>query len=331
MNHRVVSRPRRAAVLTWTWIGLTGLLPPPCGAQVAAELQGRGMPYDAFDRMPFEVIEIGTSRIRVAFGPGSFEMPRERLIAYIRQSARTVAAYFDGFPVPAARLLVLNTSSDGRPIRSGTAFGDRGAAIKLTLAASVSESDLDRDWVLVHEMCHLALPSLPRPQHWFEEGMATYVEPFARAQVGLMSPQRVWGDLVGGLPQGLPQAGDRGLDQTPTWGRTYWGGALFCLLTDVRIRELTAGRSSFQQALRAMARHGNIEQESTIEPLLAIGDLATQTTVLSDLYRDMKDRPHPVDLDALWGRLGVHADASGIGFDDRAPLAALRIAMTQRV
>jgi hypothetical protein len=41
--------------------------------------------------------------------------------------------------------------------------------------------------------------------------------------------------MVSGMPQGEPQRGDRGLDGTHTWGRTYWGGAMFCLLTDVEI------------------------------------------------------------------------------------------------
>ena len=67
-----------------------------------------------------------------------------------------------------------------------------------------------------------------------EEGMATYIEPIARAQIGRMTPERVWGDFVRDMPQGLPQAGDQGLDGTPTWGRTYWGGAIFWLLADVR-------------------------------------------------------------------------------------------------
>ncbi len=41
----------------------------------------------------------------------------------------------------------------------------------------------------------------------------------ARARAGLLKPQRVWGDLVEGLPQGQPEAGDQGLDHTHTWGR----------------------------------------------------------------------------------------------------------------
>lgn len=289
------------------------------------------MPYSAFDHMPFESVQIGDALIRVVFGPGAFDLPSQRIVDFVRQSAHTVALYFGRFPAPAARLLVLNTTSPGRPIRSGTAFGYRGAAIKLTLAASVTATDLDRDWILVHEMSHLALPTLPRRHHWFEEGMASYVEPLARAQAGLLSKERVWADMVKGIPQGLPQTGDQGLDRTHTWGRTYWGGALFCLLADIEIRQVTDGHRGLQHALKAILGHGNIELESPIEPLLEIGDHATGTQVLASLYGRMKDRPYPVDLAKLWDRLGVRIASGGIEFDDTAPLAAFRVAMTRRL
>jgi hypothetical protein len=292
-------------------------------------LEPGGMPYAAFDRMPFESVEIDTAVIRIVFGPGTFGLPRPRIVEFVRRSARTVALYFGRFPARLARVLVLNTTSPGRPVRSGTAFGYQGAAVKLTLAASVSAADLERDWILVHEMSHLALASLPRRHHWFEEGMATYVEPLARAQAGLLSAERVWADITEGMPRGLPQPGDQGLDRTPTWGRTYWGGALFCLLADTEIRESTGGQRGLQHALRAILEHTNIERESPIEPLFEIGDRGTGTRVLASLYGRMKNSPYPVDLAALWDRLGIRAVSGGIEFDDTAPLAAFRLAMTR--
>jgi len=61
---------------------------------------------------------------------------------------------------------------------------------------------------------------VPARHHWIEEGLATYLEPVARAQGGQLDPRVVWSELAAGLPTGLPRAGDRGLDHTPTWGRT---------------------------------------------------------------------------------------------------------------
>jgi hypothetical protein len=209
-------------------------------------------------------------------------------------------------------------------------FHYRKPAIKLTLASNVGLSDLECDWILVHEMCHLALPTSPRRQHWFEEAMATYVEPLARAQPGVLEPVVVWGGLLKGLPLGLPQAGDRGLDLTPIWGRTYWGGALFCLFADVAMRERTFNRRGLQQALRAIMAYGNMEIDSPIEPLLAIGDRAVGEPALAELYARMKDRPFPVDLQGLWQRLGVRLEGATLAFDDAAPLASIRRALIER-
>ena len=286
------------------------------------------MPYSAFDRLPTQTVAVAGGTIHIGFGPGEFALPRERLIGFVRDAARSVSTYYGRFPARDTRLLILGTDRPGRAVRSGTAFGYGGAAIRLVLARSVSADDLERDWILVHEMTHLALPSLPRRQHWLEEGIASYVEPLARAQAGRLGVQSVWAGMLKGMPLGQPEAGDQGLDFTPTWGRAYWGGALFCLLADVAMRERSSGARGLQQALRAILAHANMEQESAVLPLLRIGDDAVGVPVLSALYERMKDQPAPVDLAALWQRLGVQLDGDGVAFDDRAPLAALRRSMT---
>ena len=294
-------------------------------ADDASTFTGRRISYDAFDRLPAESIaaDADGAVIRVAFAPSqSPELGQRRIVDWVRESARAVAMYYGRFPARDTRLLIV--TSPGRGVGSGSAFGWRGAAIRLGLGEQVSEIEIVRDWKLVHEMCHLALPSMPERQRWIEEGLATYVEPLARAQAGTLDAASVWSGMLRGLPNGLPQPGDRGLEHTSTWGRTYWGGALFALLADVDIRERTGNRRSLQHALRAILAHGNIETSSTLEPLLKIGDAAVGVSVLQELHAQMKDAPHPVDLDALWRRLGVRLDGGGVVFDDGAPLAAVR-------
>jgi predicted metalloprotease with PDZ domain len=130
------------------------------------------------------------------------------------------------------------------------------------------------------------------------------------------------------MPKGEPAEGDQGLDNTHTWGRTYWGGAMFCLLADVRIRERTGNRKGLQDALRGILNGGgNITKDWDIEKALALGDKATGTTVLRDLYKEMRDKPAPADLDALWKKLGVELKDIAVTFDDKAPEANIRKAM----
>ena len=81
---------------------------------------------------------------------------------------------------------------------------------------------------------------------------------------------------------------------------------MFCLLADVRIRERTRNHKGLEDALRGINRGGgNISEDWDIGKALAMGDKATGTTVLRDLYQSMRDKPAPVDLDQLWEKLGI--------------------------
>src|SRR5437764_372113 len=72
----------------------------------------------------------------------------------------------------------------------------------------------------------------------------------------------IWQAMLREMPQGLPEAGDRGLDYTDTWGRKYWGGAMFCLLADIEIRKATGNKLGLRDAMRGViAAGGNHEQD----------------------------------------------------------------------
>lgn len=294
----------------------------------ASRYLGRAMPYFAFDELPLSDVSVPGGTIQVAFAPGPLDLSKERILTWVSASADTVARYYGRFPVKLARLLVIPV--DGRGVRSGTTYAYRGAAIKLRIGESAAEEHLLRDWVLVHEMTHLAFPSVNEQHHWIEEGLATYVEGVARAQAGRLPVDEVWSGLIDGLPKGLPLAGDRGLDHTPTWGRTYWGGALFCLLADVEIRRRTNNRKGLQDALRGiLVAGGSMEVHWPIARAFRTADAAVGVDVLMPQYERMKDQPVDVDLADLWRRLGIAASRRDVViFNKDAPLAAIRQAIT---
>jgi predicted metalloprotease with PDZ domain len=166
---------------------------------------------------------------------------------------------------------------------------------------------------------------------WMMEGLSDYLEPIARARVGQLTPEDVWREFVEGLPQGLPAKGDCGLDNTFTRERIYWGGNLYWLLADVQIRAKTKNRHSVDDAIRAiLADGGNGGVNWSLQRVLKVGDKATQTTVLRDLHNELGPQPGHVDLDALWQRLGVKYEKSRVTFDDSAPWADIRKAITAR-
>lgn len=274
-------------------------------------------------------VEIGGGEIEVLFSSTEPEPLRKLVLTWVNSAARAVTVYYQQFPVSNLRIRV--RFFEGHGVRGGRTTGQGQPLITIAVGRASTSSDFTADWMLTHEMVHLAFPSVPEEHHWIEEGSATYVEPIARLQAGDLTAEKVWGDLVDGLPKGLPQAGDRGLDLTPTWGRTYWGGALFCLLADIEIRRLTDGRKGLQTAFRAILKKGGtIESDWPIRRALAIGDEAIGVGVLQDLYEKMRASPNPIDLDALWKQLGVIRRGDKIEFDEQAPLATIRKAITTR-
>jgi len=273
-------------------------------------------------------LEIGGGKIDLIFSSTPDEALSKLVLGWVASSARAVTVYYEKFPVSHLQLRI--RLFEGRGARGGRTTGWNGASITIAVGRASKASDFAEDWVLTHEMVHLAFPSVPEEHHWIEEGSATYVEPIARARAGNLTPEKVWSDLVDGLPKGLPQTGDRGLDFTPTWGRTYWGGALFCLLADIEIRKQTGNKKGLEDALRAILKAGGtIESDWPLARTLEIGDRGTGVPVLRSLYDKMKAAPAPVDLSALWKELGVERRSGRIEFTDGAPLAAIRKAITE--
>ena len=252
---------------------------------------------------------------------------RQLLRTWVERSANIVADYYGRFPAP---LVVLSLQRmEGGGVGGGRTTNDSGLVIQVSVGREATSDALSDDWVLVHEMVHLALPEVGRRHNWLAEGLATYVEGVARAQFGNRDIADVWAEARHSMPMGLPRKGEGGMDQTPTWGRTYWGGALYCLQAEVAIREQTGNRVGLQTALRAILKEtGGYGFERDIDEVLRIGDAATGTRVLDDLYQQIKATPQALNLDLLWSRLGVPSDPKTQPFDDRAPLAAIRIAIT---
>lgn len=279
-----------------------------------------------------QTIHAGGSTIQLDVAPGGLDLSHADVTGWVDTAARAVSEYYGRFPVSRARVLVIPVA-DRRGVLSGTTWGSVDgfpAFTRIRLGQHATTQDLAADWEMTHEFVHTALPSLAREHHWLEEGLATYVEPNARAQIGTLTPEFVWEETVQGMPQGEPQPGQKGLDNTHTWASTYWGGALFCMLADIQIRKATHNRMGLQDALRGiLAADGSIAVNWPIHKVLSVADHATGTRVLAKLYRKMGERSFaPVNLDALWKQLGIRTLAKTVTFDNHAPLASIREAIT---
>lgn len=250
----------------------------------------------------------------------------EAIIKWVNRSAEIVSRYFSRFPVREVAI-VISTEGQGR-LENGHTSED---GIQVKLRTNTRQTDLDDDWVMVHEMFHLSFPSLDDKFTWLQEGLATYLEPLARARAGAIPAARYWHELAQGLPQGQPKPGDAGLNGTTDWGRQYWGGCAFCLRADIMIRQSTANAKSLDDALKAILNAGGDHlQEWSIDRVLDVGDKATGTHVLRDLYAEMALKAHTVDLPKLWTSLGVIDSPDSASFDDSAPLSQIRREMLKQ-
>jgi hypothetical protein len=291
--------------MRYAWALLLGALPAPSREVLAV------------DRVQIEVII-----------PADLEAAqRTEMLEWIRASAQTVSLWYGTFPVQSLRIDV--SSREGGRVGPATTWpgGERSPPhISLGVGKSARKLAFDRDWILVHELTHLAFPPVAARHHWIEEGLATYLEPWARVAAGRLSPEVAWHDFVRDLPQGLS---DQGPDETATWASTYWGGAVYCFLADLAIRERTGNQLGLRDAVRAIAQGGGMSRGGArdLAQVLAVGDAAVGGRELAATWERLRDEPVQVDLDKLWTELGVKRVGDTVQFDDSAPKAAIRKAI----
>lgn len=271
-----------------------------------------------------ETLYCGSAVIQVALD-SDLPLPQPVVLEWVRRATTAVSGYLGRFPVDNLSLAI--ESGGDSAVNDGVTHG--ASRIRVRLGPRATQADLDQDWVLTHEMFHLAFPTLKDRYLWMMEGLSDYLEPLARARSGQITPAQAWREFAEGLPEGLPGPGDRGLDDNHTRERIYWGGNLYWLLADVGIREQTGNRHSLDDVIRAiLAAGGNGGANWSLKRVLDMGRKVTGTRVLKDLYDQLGPQPGHVDLNALWRRLGVVDHDGAISFDDATPLAKIRIALT---
>ena len=275
-------------------------------------------------------MEIPGGRIDVAIGAGKRGISDDDLIQWIREGALDVVSMLGRFPL--SRLQVIIGSGGPYAVGSAVTMGMGGASMMIVVGERTRKLDLARDWVMTHEMLHVAFPNMGYRQRWMEEGLSTYLEPLLRARRGRHDAPQVWAEFIRAMPQGLPKEGDQGLDRTFTWGRRYWGGALFWFYVDIEIRKRTEGARSLDDVLRGvLSEGGNVAVRWDVARLAQVAETATGTTALREIYDEWAVKPVRPDLGAMWASLGVKAmKADKIAVDDAAPLASLRRDLTLR-
>lgn len=269
----------------------------------------------------------GDAKIELVGFPGRLQLDDATIDTWVTDSAKAVAQYYGHFPL--RHTLILATPvRDHAGIQFGQVRGGGGGTMLLQIGEQTTRAQLYDGWVLVHEMIHLGAPFVTGRSFWLMEGMATYGEPVIRARAGWYPVPQMWREFASQMPRGVDALTVESLDAVSRRG-VYWGGAIFMLLADIDIRERSHGKASLETCFRAVLNSGgNTTVRWPRAEFLRICDAATGTGTMARLAARYAVQPAPLDLDALWRDLGVKLTADGVQFDDTAPKAALRRAIT---
>jgi hypothetical protein len=242
--------------------------------------------------------------------------------------ALKLAAQSDGhFPARALQLIIVPQGSEpfGNIARGG------GASVLLFVPPTFDAAELQRDWVLPHELSHLLLPFLRREDAWLAEGLATYYQELLRARAGVLTTAQALANIAealrdaahGGSGRSLAEE-SRAMHRTHAYRRVYWGGAGHLLVADVALRRKSRGAQTLDRLLSAL----RAEVRSSIQPLsarhvLARLDALGGAGLFSQLAERSETDPFP-DFEPTLAALGVNAAGA---LEPHAPLAALREAL----
>lgn len=284
--------------------------------------------YAAFGRFERRIVTLPGASIEIVGFPGRIDLDKSVIEQWIAESAAAVSGYFNSFPL-ARTLIVAVPVANRNGVVFGRVRGGGGGTILLRLGEQVRREQLYDDWILVHEMVHLGAPFVLGRSAWLMEGMATYAEPIIRARIGWLTPEQLWLEFAGQMPRGVPALTRESLNAVSRPG-LYWGGAIFMLLADLDIRERTQGRASLETCFRAIVKSGG---DTTVrwprQRFLDACDAATGTDAMARLAQSYVVQAGELDLDSLWRDLGIGVDGRDVSFNDAAPKAGLRRAITR--
>ncbi len=261
-----------------------------------------------------DVVVVGTKR---------YAMSDDMLREWISDAANATVPLFGRFPVDHATLFVVPARGEDEVV-FGKVLSLAGASVVVVVGDQMQPTSRHRDWVLVHELFHLGFPTFRGEGRWLGEGLATYYEPILRARAGWMTEGEVFRQFARNMTRGQPtQSTTAGLSTREDLDTIYWGGALFCFVADVRIREETRGKKSLDDVVRAtLAKGGDATRVWTVRDVIRLGDAVTGTTVLSDMYEKHANHGERIDLEGTLAALGVPQDGREV--DDSRPLAWVR-------
>ena len=191
----------------------------------------------AFGQIDIQTIQGDNKRLEVAIIGVQSQRKRQEIVAWLDQASEAVKDIYGVFPVENAQILVAGIGRRREAVPWGEVQRAGSPAVHLFVDETRPIEQHIRDWTAVHELSHLLLPRIHYQDRWLSEGLASYYQNVARSNANMLSPEQGWRKLNAGFSRGR-KAQKGNLRRSRTTMHTYWGGAAFYLLADLRLRNL---------------------------------------------------------------------------------------------
>lgn len=262
------------------------------------------------------------------------------LVDWVKSTAENVTLTYGRFPNPAPIIIVkparsMGWDGDDRAVTFGRVTRRGDETIELFVNPDRPIEEFYSDWTATHEFSHLMLPLLSQRYRWISEGFASYYQNILLARAGHYTKEFAWERLTAGFERGrvsnpdlsLNQAGDARVRGARM--KIYWSGAAIALLADVELRQRSGGAESLDTVLGDLQRCCLPSRRRWSGPdLFRRLDSFLESPVFMPLYRKHANEAGFPSTAALIDALGVETSGNGIEFDNDAPLAEIREALS---
>jgi hypothetical protein len=274
--------------------------------------------YAVLGQFDIESIPVQGATLRAAVLDGFTPSTRADIVAWLTTAARASALAAGRFPIADSVIAVVPTPGSDRPVRFGMATRGGGASLLLVVSADAGLHALERDWVAVHEFCHLLHPFVARDDAWLSEGLATYYQEVLRVRAGLLPEAEAWRRIYEGSLRGREADGSLAHHSATmfadhSFSMVYWAGASFALMADVELRRRTGGATTLDHVMAELSRccarrTGPVPAREVVAEL----DRIAGAPVFSELMQRWVLGPRLPDLSALYPQLGLGHGRDGV-------------------
>lgn len=235
-----------------------------------------------------------------------------------------------GFPASRMHVILLPAATEGEPVAFGSVTRGGAGSVLLFVSPRATLVELERDWVLPHELSHLFLPYVSRQHAWFSEGAATYYQEVLRARGGVIAESEALLNIARSTRSAALDGTGRALreeslamHETYAFRAVYWAGAAFFLMADVAVRRGTQGQASLDSVLSSLRADGPADLGESLDELLMRMDRHVGEPIFKPLAEVCLARPFP-DLEPVLRELGVVGDGDDVSISASATLAEIR-------